>query len=73
MAEKKILVVEDNPVNMELVTDLLEVAGFTFETAMNAEEGIRLADAGLPDLIQTRPAPPGPPGRLVQVVAVIPR
>lgn len=51
MAEKKILVVEDNPVNMELVTDLLEVAGFTFETAMNAEEGIRLADAGLPDLI----------------------
>ncbi|WP_343075953.1 response regulator [Armatimonas rosea] len=51
MSEKKILVVEDNPVNMELVTDLLEVAGFSFEMAMTAEEGIRLAEAGLPDLI----------------------
>lgn len=51
MSEKKILVVEDNPVNMELVTDLLEVAGFSFETAMTAEEGIRLAESVLPDLI----------------------
>ena len=51
MAEKKILVVEDNPVNMELVTDLLEVAGFAFAMAMTAEEGIRLAEAELPDLI----------------------
>lgn len=51
MAEKKILVVEDNPVNMELVTDLLEVAGFAFAMAMTAEEGIRLAESELPDLI----------------------
>jgi putative two-component system response regulator len=51
VSEKKILVVEDNPVNMELVTDLLEVAGFSFEMAMTAEEGIRLAEAVLPDLI----------------------
>ncbi|WP_309714532.1 response regulator [Armatimonas sp.] len=51
MSEKKILVVEDNPVNMELVTDLLEVAGFDFISAMTAEEGIRLAEKELPDLI----------------------
>ncbi|MCX6368674.1 MAG: response regulator [Armatimonadetes bacterium] len=51
MSEKKILVVEDNPVNMELVTDLLEVAGFDFVSAMTAEEGIRLAEKELPNLI----------------------
>ena len=51
MANKRILVVEDNPVNMELVTDLLEVAGFQFSMAMTAEEGIRLAEAELPHLI----------------------
>ena len=51
MSDKKILVVEDNPVNMELVTDLLEVAGFAFASAMTAEEGIRLAETELPDLI----------------------
>jgi putative two-component system response regulator len=51
VSEKKILVVEDNPVNMELVTDLLEVAGFSFVSAMTAEEGLRLAELELPDLI----------------------
>ncbi len=36
---------------MELVTDLLEVAGFAFASAMTAEEGIRIAETELPDLI----------------------
>lgn len=51
MANKKILVVEDNPVNMELVTDLLELAGFSYAMAMTAEEGIHLAESEHPTLI----------------------
>ncbi len=48
---KKILVVEDNPVNMELVTDLLEIAGYEILQASTAEEGIETARATQPDLI----------------------
>lgn len=48
---KKILVIEDNPVNLELVTDLLEVAGYEILQASSAEEGIETARADNPDLI----------------------
>lgn len=46
-----ILIVEDNPMNMELATDLLEAVGYTVRQAFSAEEGIRLARAESPDLI----------------------
>jgi CheY-like chemotaxis protein len=46
-----ILIVEDNPMNMELATDLLEIAGYTVLQAGTAEEGVRLAKAETPDLI----------------------
>ena len=46
-----ILVVEDNRLNLELVTDLLESAGYTVRTAASAEEGLRLAAEERPDLI----------------------
>jgi two-component system cell cycle response regulator DivK len=46
-----ILVVEDNRLNLELVTDLLESAGHTVRTAGTAEEGLRLATSERPDLI----------------------
>lgn len=51
MAGEKILIVEDNPVNMELATDLLEVAGYVILQAVTAEEGIELAKAELPNLL----------------------
>jgi CheY-like chemotaxis protein len=48
---KTVLVVEDNPANMELAVDLLEVGGFRTLQAATAEEGIRLARAERPSLI----------------------
>ena len=46
-----ILVVEDNRLNMELVSDLLELAGHTVRQASNAEDAIRMARDNPPDLI----------------------
>ncbi len=51
MSRKKILAIEDIPVNMELVTDLLEVAGYQILQAETAEAGIERARAEAPDLI----------------------
>ena len=58
----KILVVEDNSLNLELVTDLLEAAGFSVASARTAEEGLRLARATLPDLILMDLSLPGMDG-----------
>ncbi len=46
-----ILIVEDNPRNMKLVRDVLQVKGYTTLEATTAEEGIVLARANRPDLI----------------------
>lgn len=51
MTGKKILIIEDNPLNLELAADLLEVNGFLVASAQTAEEGLRLARELLPDLI----------------------
>ncbi len=51
MAGQKILIVEDNPMNMELATDLLEASGYVVIQAGTAEEGIKLARDEFPDLI----------------------
>lgn len=47
----KILVVEDNPVNLELVRDLLENYGYDVFTAANGLEALDLAKKTIPDLI----------------------
>ncbi|GAB4462154.1 MAG: hypothetical protein OHK0029_28500 [Armatimonadaceae bacterium] len=62
MAEKRVLIVEDNPVNMELATDLLEVAGYQVLQAEDAETGINLAKSELPDLVLMDIALPGMDG-----------
>lgn len=51
MANEKILVIEDNQINMMLVRDLLQLEGYTVLEAMDAEKGIQLAREHLPDLI----------------------
>jgi two-component system, cell cycle response regulator DivK len=51
LAGETILVVEDNPLNMELAADILGVAGYTVLRADNAERGIALARAEKPALI----------------------
>jgi CheY-like chemotaxis protein len=51
MEAKKILVVEDNVYNMEVVEVFLESAGYLVQKANTAEEGISSAKKELPDLI----------------------
>jgi CheY-like chemotaxis protein len=51
MTGKKILIIEDNLLNLELATDLLEANGFVVHSAQTAEEGLRLARELLPDLV----------------------
>jgi two-component system, cell cycle response regulator DivK len=62
MAGEKILIVEDNRMNMELAVDLLELAGFNVVQAETAEKGIALANAELPDIILMDIALPGMDG-----------
>jgi CheY-like chemotaxis protein len=47
----KALVIEDDPMNMELAVDLLEVAGFEVLQTTRAMDGISVARAQHPDLI----------------------
>jgi CheY-like chemotaxis protein len=51
LTRARILIVEDNSMNMELATDLLEAAGYVVYQALSAEDGIRLAREERPDLI----------------------
>jgi CheY-like chemotaxis protein len=46
-----VLVIEDHPVNLELVVAILELEGYQSLTAETAERGLRLAEAARPDLI----------------------
>ncbi len=48
---KKILVVEDNPVNRSLLEEVLQAHGYEVLIAKNGEEGIEKAKAEQPDLI----------------------
>ncbi|MDY7576701.1 response regulator [Actimicrobium sp. CCI2.3] len=47
----RILIIEDNPANMELMTYLLQAFGHTVLSAYNGEEGVETARRELPDLI----------------------
>ena len=51
MTGNKILIIEDNLLNLELETDLLEANGFVVFSAQTAEEGLRMARELLPDLV----------------------
>ena len=58
----KVLVIEDNPLNMELVTHLLETAGYAVTQATDAEQGIRSARSVMPALVLMDLALPGMDG-----------
>jgi len=47
----RILVVEDNPLNLKLIKDVLEFHGFDVLTAGSGEEGVALASSSSPDLV----------------------
>ena len=47
----KILVVEDNPVNLELLLDILEIGGYECSAAYEGAQAIEIAKKEHPDLI----------------------
>jgi len=51
VTSRRILVVEDNPLNLKLVRDVLQVAGYDVIEAHTGEEGLRLAREDPPDLV----------------------
>ena len=51
MSEEKILIIDDNPMNLELVSDLLELHGFLVIKAKDSKTGMELAQTEKPDLI----------------------
>jgi two-component system, cell cycle response regulator DivK len=48
---RRILVVEDNPLNLKLIRDVLQVAGYDVIEAHTGEEGLHLAREDPPDLV----------------------
>jgi len=62
MAGEKILMIEDNPINAELVIDLLELEDYNVIHAENAEEGIELTRSEMPALILMDVGLPGMDG-----------
>jgi two-component system cell cycle response regulator DivK len=51
MTPRRILVVEDNPLNLKLVRDVLQFAGYDVIEARSGEEGLRVAQQDPPDLV----------------------
>ena len=47
----RILVVEDNPLNLKLIRDVLEFEGFEVLTARSGEEGVAVALSSSADLV----------------------
>jgi CheY-like chemotaxis protein len=68
-SQKEILIVEDNPMNMELASFLLELAGFKISQASNALDGIKTAKQNNPALILMDIGLPGMDG--LQAMAVL--
>ena len=51
MSAARILVVEDNPLNLKLVRDVLGAAGYDVVSATSGEDGLRMATEHPPDLV----------------------
>jgi two-component system cell cycle response regulator DivK len=47
----RILIIEDNPLNLKLVRDVLEFRGFEVATAVTGEEGVAMAVSDPPHLV----------------------
>jgi CheY-like chemotaxis protein len=61
-ATPKVLLVEDNPLNLELATDLLEACGIQVISANTGEIAVKLAQEQNPDLILMDLSLPGMDG-----------
>jgi CheY-like chemotaxis protein len=58
----RILIVDDNPVNLKLATDVLEMEGYSVEKAVDAEQAQEMLKSATPDLILMDIALPGMDG-----------
>lgn len=58
----RILIVDDNPINLKLASDVLEAAGFEIVKAVDAEQAQRILSDLVPDLILMDIALPGMDG-----------
>jgi two-component system cell cycle response regulator DivK len=47
----KVLIAEDNPVNRELLRELLETRGYTIEEACNGQEALDIIERTSPDIL----------------------
>ena len=65
----KVLVVEDNPLNMELVVEILHTRGFTVHEAIDGEEAIKKFENDIYDLVIVDIELPGMDG--VEVAKII--
>ncbi len=65
MSAAKILVVEDNPMNMELAVDLLKLAGYDVLTATTGQEALDISEREGLDLILMDVQLPGMDGLAV--------
>jgi CheY-like chemotaxis protein len=70
-AMPKVLIVEDNPLNLELATDLLEACGIEVVCANTGENALKLAQDERPDLILMDLSLPGMDG--LQATAALKR
>jgi CheY-like chemotaxis protein len=61
-AKYTVMIVEDNPLNIKLAVDLLEMEGFIVQKCFNAESALELLKGPLPDIILADIALPGMDG-----------
>jgi CheY-like chemotaxis protein len=47
----KVLIAEDNPVNRELLRELLEVRGYSVSEACNGQEALQMIEEATPDIL----------------------
>ncbi len=59
---RRILVVDDNPVNLKLAADVLESEGYDVQRAVDAEQALQVIGGRQPDLILMDVALPGMDG-----------
>ena len=62
MKKQRILVVDDHPVNLKLVSSVLESDGYDVDTAVDAEDAQEILSRVLPDIILMDIALPGMDG-----------
>ena len=58
----RILIIDDNPINLKLAADVLEAASFAIDRAVDAEQAQRVLSNTVPDLILMDIALPGMDG-----------